>query len=94
MRIRNNLRATALLVVLFLGVGVLGASAAWEPGTQFRVGEVSGRPCLVDPAGRPFPYKWTEKLSVRGVKTASGLKPRLSPDARLNKSVVVVEGDE
>ena len=54
MRIRNNLRATALLVVLFLGVGVIGAPAAWEPGTQFGVGEVSGRPCLIDPAGRPF----------------------------------------
>lgn len=47
-----------------------------------------------NPADRPFPYKWTEKLTVRGLKTASGRKPHISPDARMNKSVVVVEGDE
>ena len=42
MRIRNNLRATALLVVLFLGVGVIGAPAAWEPGVRVEV-EIHGK---------------------------------------------------
>jgi hypothetical protein len=50
-----------------------------------------------DPAGsapideRPFPYKRCQKVTVRGLTTASGKKPRLSPNAGLEKSTVVVE---
>jgi hypothetical protein len=48
-----------------------------------------------DPAGkagvqRPFPYQLTQTLSVCGLKTASGKKPRISPNAAARESVVVL----
>lgn len=40
---------------------------------------------------RPFPYEWCKKVQVRGLSTASGKKPQLSPNAAFQKSTVVVE---
>ena len=40
---------------------------------------------------RPFRYAPCRKLTVRGLETASGLKPRISPSARLAASVVYEE---
>jgi hypothetical protein len=45
------------------------------------------------PADRSFPYTWCQKLSVRGLTTASGMKARVSPNALMEKSMVVVDGD-
>ncbi|MFH0953962.1 MAG: beta-galactosidase [Verrucomicrobiota bacterium] len=42
------------LAALLLGALCFPAGAAWEPGTHFRVADVSGRPGLVAPDGRPF----------------------------------------
>ncbi|VGO19275.1 hypothetical protein [Pontiella sulfatireligans] len=42
-------------------------------------------------AARPFPYQLTKTITVRGLKTASGKKPRISPNATVRKSVVVTE---
>ncbi len=41
--------------------------------------------------GRPFPYAPCEKVKVKGLKTASGKKPRLSPNAEMD--TIVVEED-
>lgn len=43
------------------------------------------------PGARPFPYRLCERLSVRGLTTASGKRPRLSPNAKMGKVIVVVE---
>jgi hypothetical protein len=43
------------------------------------------------PAERPFPYQRCQKLRVRGLSTASGKKPRVSPNAELQQGIVVVE---
>ena len=40
---------------------------------------------------RPFPYTPCRKLSVRGLETASGLKPRISPSEELNAAVAQKE---
>ncbi len=40
---------------------------------------------------RPFPYTVTKKLKVRSFKAASGKKPRISPNARIEKSVALIE---
>jgi hypothetical protein len=45
------------------------------------------------PAQRPFPYAPCQKLRVRGLTTASGKKPRVSPNAQIEKSVVLIEED-
>ena len=42
---------------------------------------------------RPFPYKRCQTLRVRGLKTASGKKPHISPNAQIEKSVVLIEGE-
>jgi hypothetical protein len=47
----------------------------------------------IKPADRPFPYARCEKLRVRGLTTASGKKPRVSPNAQIEKSIVLIEGD-
>ncbi|MHB8901476.1 MAG: hypothetical protein ACYC6Y_22220 [Thermoguttaceae bacterium] len=44
-------------------------------------------------ADRPYPYAPCRKLTVRGLTTASGKKPRISANAELEKSVVLVEGE-
>ncbi len=54
MHSRNSLQSGGFLVALVLGAIASGAGAAWEPGTQFSIQQVGGRPCLVDPAGNPF----------------------------------------
>ena len=36
---------------------------------------------------RPFPYRLTERITVRNLTTASGLKPRLSPDREFASQV-------
>jgi hypothetical protein len=50
-----------------------------------------------DPGGRqgadaPFPYAICRQVKVRRLTTASGRHPRISPNARLAESVVVVGG--
>ncbi|MDA0746110.1 MAG: hypothetical protein O2954_06285 [bacterium] len=42
---------------------------------------------------RPFPYEVCRKVTVRGLTTASGKKPRLSPSGKMGESTVVVEED-
>lgn len=44
-----------------------------------------------DPADSAFPYTRCRKLTVRGLTTASGKKPRVSSNAQVEKSVVLVE---
>jgi hypothetical protein len=43
-----------------------------------------------DPADSPFPYGWCQKVKILELTTASGKKPRVSPNTRLDKSIVVV----
>ncbi|MDF7825085.1 hypothetical protein P4B35_13765 [Pontiellaceae bacterium B12227] len=40
-------------------------------------------------AGRPFPYRLTESLTVSGLKTASGKKPKISPNQALQANVSI-----
>ena len=40
---------------------------------------------------RPFPYTLCQKVRVRGLTTASGKKPRISPNAQIEKSTVLIE---
>jgi hypothetical protein len=42
-------------------------------------------------ATRPFPYRLTERVTLRNVTTTSGNKPRLSSDAAFTASVPVIE---
>jgi hypothetical protein len=42
-------------------------------------------------AERPFPYAWCREVTVRGLTTASGKKPRLSPNVEMEQRTVVVE---
>jgi len=44
-----------------------------------------------DPADSAFPYTRCRKLTVRGLTTASGKKPRVSSNAQVANSVVLVE---
>jgi hypothetical protein len=44
-----------------------------------------------DPTDSAFPYTRCQKLTVRGLTTASGRKPRVSPNAQVEKSVAFVE---
>lgn len=41
-------------------------------------------------AERPFPYKPCERVRIRGLSIASGLAPRVSPNAELEQSMIVV----
>jgi hypothetical protein len=45
------------------------------------------------PAARPFPYRRTERVTVRGLTTASGRKPQVSPNPELRNQIAVVEGN-
>ncbi len=52
-----------------------------------------------NPGGRqspddPFPYTLSKTVKIRGLTTASGKKPRVSPNAQLEQSVVLVERDQ
>jgi hypothetical protein len=42
-------------------------------------------------AERPFPYERCHKVTVRGLTAASGKKPRISPNAELERHIVVTE---
>ena len=42
-------------------------------------------------AKRPFPYEPCRKVTLRGLTAASGKKPRLSPNAEMTGSTVVIE---
>ena len=44
-------------------------------------------------AERPFPYEPCRQVTVRGLTTASGKKPRLSPNEKMGASTVVIEED-
>ena len=46
---------------------------------------------ILPAAERPFPYKPCQKVNVRGLETASGMKPRLSESDRLNARTVLIE---
>ena len=50
-----------------------------------------GDPGGSDPADSPFPYARCEKVTIRGLTTASGMAPRISPNAQLAQDVVFVE---
>ncbi len=54
-------------------------------------GEHEGDGDVTPAADRPFPYKRCEKLTVRGLSTASGKKPRLSPHDEVMKGTVLVQ---
>jgi hypothetical protein len=47
----------------------------------------------IEPADRPFPYARCQKVRVRGLTTASGRKPRVSPNAQIEKSIILIEED-
>ena len=44
-------------------------------------------------ADRPFPYARCQKLNVRKLATASEKKPRISPNAQIEESIVLIEED-
>jgi hypothetical protein len=43
------------------------------------------------PAVRPFPYARCQTVTVRGVTTTSGRRPRISPNLELEQGAVVIE---
>ena len=47
----------------------------------------------IEPADRSFPYVQCQKVRVRGLTTASGKKPRVSPNAQIEKSIILIEED-
>jgi hypothetical protein len=60
-----------------------------------RPGDNPGVAFFDDPLGpprkdRPFPYRLTERLEVRGLKTASGLPPRVSDNPALVQAIKVI----
>lgn len=60
-------------------------------------GKQGGITFFGDPIGssrgkRPFPYRLTERLEIRDLKTASGLIPRVSTNPEVVKAVTVVGG--
>jgi hypothetical protein len=42
---------------------------------------------------RPFPYAPCHTVRVRGLTTASGRKPRVSPNSELERRIAVIEED-
>jgi len=44
------------------------------------------------PAVRPFPYARCQTVRVRGLSTASGKRPQVSPNAELQRALLVAEG--
>ena len=46
----------------------------------------------IKPADRLFPYQRCQRLRVRGLTTASGKKPRVSSNSRIQKGVTLIEG--
>lgn len=47
----------------------------------------------VPTASPPFPYRRCKRLSVRGLTTASGKRPRLSPNAAMAESTILIESE-
>ena len=61
-----------------------------------RSGDYPGITFFSDPLGppreaRPFPYRLTEKLEVRSLKTTSGLPPRVSDNPALVQAITVTQ---
>ena len=56
-------------------------------------GAGEGREALPPAAERPFPYEPCRTVRVRGLTTASGKAPRLSPNADVERRTVLVEED-
>ncbi len=48
---------------------------------------------ITPPAERPFPYEPCRKVTVRGLTTASGMKPKLSPSKNMDAHTVVIKED-
>lgn len=48
-------------------------------------------PAIAPTTARPFPYARCQTVQVRGLVTASGKKPQLSPNVELQQSIAVVE---
>ncbi|MBN1876044.1 MAG: hypothetical protein JXA33_17605 [Anaerolineae bacterium] len=40
---------------------------------------------------RPFPYERCRKVKIRGLSTASGKKPKISPNVEIQKDTIVIE---
>jgi hypothetical protein len=57
-----------------------------DPGESH--GDSNGLPL---PAERPFPYARCQRVRVRGLSTASGKAPQLSPNGELLHDIIVVE---
>jgi hypothetical protein len=45
----------------------------------------------IKPDDHPFPYTPCQRVTIRALKTASGKKPRVSPNAQLGKSITLIE---
>jgi hypothetical protein len=57
-------------------------------------GNYEGMFLFSDPGGKPgvdapFPYEIAERVTIRGLTTASGKRPRVSPCARIAQRVTV-----
>ena len=57
-----------------------------DPDDMYADGEA-----ITPAAERPFPYERCQKVRVRGLSTASGKKPQVSPNAEIEKSTVIIE---
>jgi len=47
----------------------------------------------IKPEDRPFPYTLCRRVKIRALTTASGKKPRVSPNAQIKKSLILIEED-
>jgi hypothetical protein len=47
----------------------------------------------IKPEDRPFPYTLCQRVKIRALTTASGKKPRVSPNAQIEKSIILIEDD-
>jgi hypothetical protein len=57
-----------------------------DPDNMHAAGQV-----VTPPAERPFPYERCQKVRVRGLLTASGKPPQVSPNAEIQQDTIVVE---
>lgn len=51
----------------------------------------TGTDDIAPTAERPFPYARCRKVTVRGLSTASGKKPKISPNEAMQREILVVE---
>jgi hypothetical protein len=73
-------------VIRIDGLSVDDVAPNGEPRTLSYFNNLLGAPR----ADRPFPYRLTERIEVKGLKTASGQTPRVSDSAELAAAVTVV----